>query len=188
MKRIFTFVLIGLLWMLGESKAMASLQLASPITVSKSDIAYKEAFTVSATVSNQGAGDYTGQLGLALYDADNQLFTVLDAQSVTIVLGGSQACVFSVASWSELMAGQYYIAIHSKNSLGEWEPIAAGGYENSLSVRIGVEDFCTESTLIYECTFEQDPLGWTFDRAAGINSGFAIGGASYKKMAIMLYL
>ena len=184
MKRIFTFVLIGLLWMLGESKAMASLQLASPITVSKSDIAYKEAFSVSATVSNQGASDYTGQLGLALYDAGKQLVTVLSPQYVVVNSGSDLSCQFHVDSWSELMASQYHVSICYME--GEWKQVAAGGY-NALESLMIHADPCN-GNVIYECDFEQNLLGWTFANATGINTGFTVGTAMAYEGQNALYI
>jgi hypothetical protein len=181
MKHIFTSFLVALVCLLNVQVALASLQLASPITLSSTEIEYKEAFTVSVSVENTSASSYSGSLGLVLYDAGNQSVGVFDVQDALIFASASHMCTFSVPSWSELMAGQYYVSVQSKVSGGEWQAVDGGGYNNLMPVALGTKSLCTESTLVYECDFENELLGWTFDKADGISSGFAIGSAASEK-------
>ena len=179
MKRTISFLIVSILGLFLVQSASAALELASGLSI-PTDIEYKEAFTVSASVKSSGS-NFSGKIGLALLDADQQLVTILDARSVTITSGATQAYTFAVPSWSELFVGKYYASIQYLNTSNEWIAIFQGNYNNLAPLNIGVEDVCSESTLIYECQFEQDLLNWTFANAPGINSGFAVGSAATPK-------
>ena len=114
-------------------------------------------------------------MGLALYDSGLELLTVMDAKSTTIAAGGTVACTFGTEGWSELVAGLYYAAIYSKTASGEWSAIGNGTCRNMVQFRIKT-DPCA-GNKVYECDFESDLLGWTFAKADGINTGFAVGTA-----------
>ena len=152
-----------------------SLQLASTISISSSEIAYKEGFSVSASVKNTGSANFTGELGLALYDSGLELLTVMDAKNTNIAAGGTVDCTFGTTGWSELAAGLYYGAIYSKTTDGKWKFVGEETYRNMIQFRIKT-DPCA-GNMVYECDFESDLLGWTFAKADGINTGFAVGSA-----------
>ena len=152
-----------------------SLQLASTISISSSEIAYKEGFSVSASVKNTGSANFTGELGLALYDSGLELLTVMDAKNTNIAAGGTVDCTFGTTGWSELVAGLYYGAIYSKTTDGKWKFVGEETYRNMIQFRIKT-DPCA-GNMVYECDFESDLLGWTFAKADGINTGFAVGSA-----------
>ena len=152
-----------------------SLQLASTISISSSEIAYKEGFSVSASVKNTGSANFTGELGLALYDSGLELLTVMDAKNTNITAGGTVDCTFGTTGWSELAAGLYYGAIYSKTTDGKWKFVGEETYRNMIQFRIKT-DPCA-GNMVYECDFESDLLGWTFAKADGINTGFAVGSA-----------
>ena len=159
---------------LDNDETTKDLQLASTITISSSEIAYKEGFSISASVKNNASSDFSGDLGLALYDSGLELLTIIDIQDTTILAGTTINCTFGTEGWSELVAGLYYAAIYSKTSTGEWESIGKGTYRNMVQFRVGIQEICTESTLIYDCDFESELLGWTFAKADGINTGFVV--------------
>ena len=152
-----------------------SLQLASTISISSSEIAYKEGFSVSASVKNTGSANFTGELGLALYNSGLELLTVMDAKNTNIAAGGTVDCTFGTTGWSELVAGLYYAAIYSKTTDGKWKFVGEETYRNMIQFRIKT-DPCA-GNMVYECDFESDLLGWTFAKADGINTGFAVGSA-----------
>ena len=163
---------------LDSDESDKSLQLASTISISSSEIAYKEGFSISASVKNTGSANFTGELGLALYDSGLELLTVMDAKNTNITAGGTVDCTFGTTGWSELVAGLYYAAIYSKSSTEDWTSIGKGAYRNMVQFRIGVRgDACSNDPMIYECDFESELLGWTFAKADGINTGFAVGSA-----------
>lgn len=164
------------------------LHLVSTISLSSSEIAYKEGFSVSASIKNGAAEGFSGDLGLALYDSGLELLTIIDVQDTTISAGGTIDCTFGTEGWSELVAGLYYAAIYSKTTDGEWKSIGGGSYRNMVQFRVGIQEICTESTLIYECDFESELLGWTFAKAAGINTGFAVGSANKYQGEKALYI
>lgn len=171
---------------LDNDEAAKDLQLASTISISSSEIAYKEGFSVSASVKNTGTADFTGELGLALYNSSLELLTVLDAKSMTITVGGTVDCTFGTEGWSELMAGLYYAAIYSRKGNEDWTSIGKGTYRNMVQFRIST-DPCA-GNMVYECDFESDLLGWTFAKASGINSGFAVGSAMKYQGEKALYI
>lgn len=163
---------------LEETPSANVLVLASNVSISSSQISYKEGFSITASVKNTASAGFTGELGLALYDSGLELLTVMDAQSTTLAAGASDTYTFGTEGWSELVAGLYYAAIYSKTASGEWESVGAGTYRNMVQFRIGDDAAaCVESILIYECDFESELLGWTFAKADGINTGFAVGSA-----------
>lgn len=151
------------------------LQLASMISISSSEIAYKEGFSISASVKNSGTSNFSGELGLALYDGELELLTIINAQNTSLSIGETKDYTFSNDGWSELVAGLYYAAIFSKTANGEWESIGKGTSRNMVQFRIKT-DPCA-GNLVYECDFESDLMGWTFAKADGINTGFAVGTA-----------
>lgn len=148
------------------------LYLASTISLSSSPIAYKEGFSVSASIKNGAAEGFTGDLGLALYDSGLELLTIIDVQDTTISAGGTIDCTFGTEGWSELVAGLYYAAIYSKTATGEWKSIGGDSYCNMVQFRIKTNP-CA-GNMVYECDFESELLGWTFAKADGINSGFVV--------------
>lgn len=171
---------------LDNDEAAKDLQLASTISISSSEIAYKEGFSVSASVKNTGSANFDGELGFALYNSSLELLTVLDAKSMTITVGGTVDCTFGTEGWSELMAGLYYAAIYSKSGNEDWASIGKGTYRNMVQFRINA-DPCA-GNKVYECDFESDLLGWTFAKAPGINSGFAVGTAMKYEGEKALYI
>lgn len=160
---------------LDNDEAAKDLQLASTISISSSEIAYKEGFSVSASVKNTGSANFNGELGLALYDSGLELLTVMDAKNMSIAAGGTVDCSFGTSGWSELVAGLYYAAIYSRKGNEDWTSIGKGTYRNMVQFRIST-DPCA-GNMVYECDFESDLLGWTFAKADGINTGFAVGSA-----------
>ena len=160
---------------LDNDETTKELQLASTVSISSSEIAYKEGFSISASVKNTGSANFNGDLGLALYDSGLELLTVMDAKSTTIAAGGTAAYTFGTEGWSELVAGLYYAAIYSKTASGEWSAIGNGTSRNMVQFRIKT-DPCA-GNKVYECDFESDLLGWNFAKAPGINSGFVVGTA-----------
>lgn len=164
------------------------LYLASTISLSSSEIAYKDGFSVSASVENGAAEGFIGDLGLALYDSGLELLTIIDVQDTTISAGGTIDCTFGTEGWSELAAGLYYAAIYSKTAGGEWKSIGDGSYRNMVQFRVGIQEICTESTLIYECDFESELLGWTFAKADGISTGFVVDTAMKYRGEKALYI
>lgn len=148
------------------------LHLASTISLSSSEIAYKEGFSVSASIKNGATEGFVGDLGLALYDSGLELLTIIDVQDTTISAGGTIDCTFGTEGWSELVAGLYYAAIYSKTANGEWKSIGGGSYRNMVQFRIKT-DPCA-GNIVYECDFENELLGWNFLKADGINTGFVV--------------
>lgn len=174
---------------LDNDEVTKDLQLASTISISSSEIAYKEGFSVSASVKNTGSANFDGELGLALYDSGLELLTVMDAKNMSIAAGGTVDCSFGTSGWSELVAGLYYAAIYYKTTSGEWSTIGNGTSRNMVQFRIGDDGGgCVESVLMYECDFESDLLGWTFAKAPGINSGFVVGSAMKYQGEKALYI
>ena len=148
------------------------LHLASTISLSSSEIAYKEGFSVSASIKNGATEGFSGDLGLALYDSGLELLTIIDVQDTTISAGETIDCTFGTEGWSELVAGLYYGAIYSKTAGGEWKSIGGGSYRNMVQFRIKT-DPCA-GNMVYECDFENELLGWNFLKADGINTGFVV--------------
>ena len=148
------------------------LHLASTISLSSSEIAYKEGFSVSASIKNGATEGFVGDLGLALYDSGLELLTIIDVQDTTISAGGTIDCTLGTEGWSELVAGLYYAAIYSKTAGEEWKSIGAGSYRNMVQFRIKT-DPCA-GNIVYECDFENELLGWNFLKADGINTGFVV--------------
>ena len=171
---------------LDNDEAAKDLQLASTISISSSEIAYKEGFSVSASVKNTGSANFDGELGLALYDSGLELLTVMDAKNMSIAAGGTVDCSFGTSGWSELVAGLYYAAIYSRKGNEDWTSIGKGTYRNMVQFRIST-DPCA-GNMVYECDFESDLLGWTFAKAPGINSGFAVGSAMKYQGEKALYI
>lgn len=148
------------------------LHLASTMSLSSSEIAYKEGFSVSASIKNGATEGFSGDLGLALYDSGLELLTIIDVQDTAISAGGIIDCTFVTEGWSELVAGLYYAAIYSKTASGEWKSIGGGSYRNMVQFRIKT-DPCA-GNMVYECDFENELLGWNFLKADGINTGFVV--------------
>ncbi len=164
-----------------------NLQLASALSLSSSEIEYKEGFSVSVSIKNSATSDFVGDLGLALYDVNFELLTIIDAQDTTISAGATISCTFATEGWSELVAGLYYAVIYSKTVAGEWESIGDGGFQNKEQFRIGIVDECS-AKVVYECDFESELLDWTFAKADGINTGFAVGTATKYQGEKSLYI
>jgi hypothetical protein len=74
---------------LDDEQSTNAIELASTITISNSEISYKEGFSVSVSVKNSGSAGFTGELGLALYDSGLELLTMMDVQSTTLAAGAS---------------------------------------------------------------------------------------------------
>lgn len=163
-----------------------NLQLASNISISSSEIAYKEGFSISASVKNSGTANFSGELGLALYDSGLELLTIMDAQTTTISTGSTIGYTFSCDGWSELVSGLYYAAIYSKTAGGDWIAISNGSARNMIQFRIKT-DPCA-GNKVYECDFESELLGWTFAKANGIKTGFAVGTATKYQGEKSLYV
>ena len=173
---------------LDNDETTKELQLASTISISSSEIAYKEGFSISASVKNTGSANFNGDLGLALYDSGLELLTVMDAKSTTIAAGGVVDCIFGTNGWSELVTGVYSAASYFKSASEDWSSIGKGAYRNMVQFRIGEKGNACIDPLIYECDFEGDLLGWTFAKADGINTGFAVGNAMKYKGEKGLYI
>ena len=152
------------------------LHLASTMSLSSSEIAYKEGFSVSASIKNGATEGFSGDLGLALYDASLELLTIIDVKDTTISAGATIDCEFGTEGWSELVAGLYYAAIYSKTATDEWKSIGGDSYRNMVQFRIGDSGgVCADfGNLIYECDFESELIGWNFLKADGINTGFVV--------------
>lgn len=164
------------------------LHLASMISLSSSMIDYKEGFSISASVKNGATTNFSGDLGLALYDASLELLTIIDIQSAAIAANGTIDCTFATEGTSELVAGLYYAAIYSKTADTEWKSIGGGSYRNMVQFRIGDNGTSCSNALIYECDFENDLIGWTLAKANGINTGFAVGTATKYQGEKSLYI
>lgn len=149
-----------------------NLQLASALSLSSSEIEYKEGFSVSASIKNIATSAFTGDLGLALYDVNSELLTIINVQDTTISAGGTIDCTFGTDGWSELIAGVYNAEIYSKTAGEEWKSIDGGSYSNMVQFRVKV-DPCA-GNMVYECDFESELFGWTFAKADGINTGFVV--------------
>ena len=169
-----------------DDTSAKDLHLASMISISSSEILYKEGFSISAAVKNGASTLFDGQLGMALYDANLELITVIDAQSATLTAGETANFTFATTSTSELLAGLYYAAIYSKTASTDWKSIGAGNFRNMVQFRINT-DPCG-GNIVYECDFEGDLMGWTFAKAPGIKSGFAVGSAMKYKGEKSLYI
>ena len=169
-----------------DDTSAKDLHLASMISISSSEILYKEGFSISAAVKNGASTLFDGQLGMALYDANLELITVIDAQSATLTAGETANFTFATTSTSELLAGLYYAAIYSKTASTDWKSIGAGNFRNMVQFRINT-DPCA-GNIVYECDFEGDLMGWTFAKAPGIKSGFAVGSAMKYKGEKSLYI
>ena len=151
-----------------------NLQLASALSLSSSEIEYKEGFSVSASIKNSATTAFTGDLGLALYDVNFELLTIIDVQDTTISAGGTIDCTFGTEGWSELIAGVYNAAIYSKTAGEEWKSIDGGSNSNMVQFRVKEIGGACSDNLIYTCDFESELLGWTFAKADGINTGFVV--------------
>ena len=122
-----------------------------------------------------------------MYDANFELLTIIDVQDTTISAGVTIGCTFTTEGWSELVAGLYYAVIYSKTTGGEWESIGNGSFQNKEQFRIGIIDECSDK-VVYECDFESELLDWTFAKADGINTGFAVGSATKYQGEKSLYI
>nr|WP_163270981.1 C10 family peptidase [Dysgonomonas sp. 511] len=110
------------------------------MTTTKTEVARGEAFRVSTTIINNGFFDFSGDLGIALVDANDNILEVIGLKSISILEPGS-GLTSSLSSIpctipTTRAAGTYYLRTVTKETNGSSWTIARGttGYVCKLTI------------------------------------------------------
>lgn len=126
---------------ISPSNIFPVLQINSAITADKVNLAPQEAFTVTASVKNNGSGNFTdGLFNAAVYKASNDELVryIQSLPGQNIAAGAVGSAVFVSPGIPDMTAGQYYVKILYKiTSAGQWQVVDNGSAENKLMLNVG---------------------------------------------------
>ena len=164
-----------------------AITLAARLSMPSTVIEPESSFTVNAQLVNNG-GAFTGDVVLALLDADLELVYRYDQKtSVSMAAGQTVSFTFNANCSEEIPAGVYYVAVEYRSAgQTDWTQVMSNTYKSYLQMRIQPSSMCNYTP--YHTTFETEPIGWTFAKADGVNTGFAIGGAMKYQGQKALYI
>jgi hypothetical protein len=117
------------------------LLLNSSVQVSKANILYKEGFTISANIVNNGTKDFLGDYTAAILDKDKKFVDYVEIKtgySLKVGQTYSNALTFVTTGKSNLYVGKYYIYIYSRPTGDEWSSMKALNSTISESVELNV--------------------------------------------------
>lgn len=169
------------------SNTNTAITFATRLSMPSTTIEPESSFTVNAQLVNNG-GAFTGDVVLALLDADLELVYRYDMKSsVSIAAGQTVSYTFNANCSEEIPAGVYYVAVEYRAAgQTDWTKVKSNTYKSYLQMRIQPSSMCNYSP--YHTTFESEPIGWTFARADGVNTGFVIGEAMKYQGQKALYI
>jgi len=111
----------------------AKIRLNKALSLSASSLYYGNAFSVTTNVVNNGTGSFSGDFGMAVFDADYKFVEFLEIKtgySLQVNYTYTNDLQFSTSGSFGMVPGTYYTALYSRQSGGNW--VQASGH-NSFS-------------------------------------------------------
>jgi hypothetical protein len=101
----------------------AKIRLNKALSLSASTIYYGNAFSVTTNVVNNGTNNFSGDFGMAVFDADYKFVEFLETKTgytLQVNYTYTNDLQFSTSGSFGLVPGTYYVALYSKQSGGNW--------------------------------------------------------------------
>jgi hypothetical protein len=101
----------------------AKIRLNKALSLSASSIYYGNSFSVSTNVVNNGTNSFSGDFGMAVFDADYKFVEFIETKTgytLQVNYTYTNDLQFSTTGSFGLVPGTYYIALYSRQSGGNW--------------------------------------------------------------------
>ncbi len=122
----------------GGSQAY-DLQLYSNINMPTTQVWFTNAFSLNVDIVNFGAGNFSGQIGAAIFDQNFNFVSWMEVKS-NMTLGSNQhytnGLTFNNAGSAAFVPGTYYVALYYKTTTTNWTIIDNGNYNNLKQFQI----------------------------------------------------
>jgi hypothetical protein len=115
------------------------LRLYDQVTLSSNPISYAQPFTVSTNIINAGTATFSGDYTAAVFDESYNFLDYVETKTSQSLQGGyvyNNNLVFSSTGMVTMLPGQYYIAIYSRPTNGDWTQLGNGDYTNMVPVTV----------------------------------------------------
>lgn len=105
------------------------LNLYSEINIEES-IWFRSDFDLTVNVANLGTGSFSGQLGAAVFNSDDEFVDFIAVNDVSLQNGYYKTITFSNPGFAAFVPGDYHVAIFYKTSTQDWSIVGNGNYDN----------------------------------------------------------
>jgi len=122
----------------GGGTSSADMELYSSISLSASTINYGQSFTVSVDIANLSGTNFSGEVGAALLDNNNNFVDWIETTTWSLSDGFFNNASFSSTNMSSTPSpGSYNVVVYQKETgASGWSAIANGSYSNAASLQI----------------------------------------------------
>lgn len=113
------------------------LRLYSEATISENPLFYGDAFQIDCDVANYGSQNFTGDIGAAIFDGDENFIEFIEiTENITLQGGFYNSVSFGNEGSLNLVPGDYFCSLFFRSAGGNWEAFADGSYNNRLAFDI----------------------------------------------------
>ncbi len=120
-----------------EDAIAYDISLYSEVTISEDPVMYTSAFTIHADVANFSTTNFSGDIGMAIFDKDGNFIEFAEIIE-GVALGSNEYfdLTFSDPGSVALLPGTYYAEAYYRKSGGNWKVVNNGSYTNRLQFGI----------------------------------------------------
>ncbi|WNJ17051.1 thiol protease/hemagglutinin PrtT [Pontibacter sp. G13] len=120
----------------GPSPQAYDLRLYSNLNMSASQVWFTSGFSVTADVGNFGTGNFSGQLGAAVFNSNLDFVDFVEFGSVSIQSNFYNTLTFTNPGSPAFVPGTYYVALFYKTASKDWTIVGDGNYTNATQFDI----------------------------------------------------
>lgn len=106
------------------------LRLFSSLNMSDDFIWFDSDFSLSVDIGNWGTGNFTGQLGAAVFDDNYNFIDFMEIENTTLQGGYYDEFTFENVSSTLFVPGTYHVAVFYKTDTQDWTIVSDGDYYN----------------------------------------------------------
>ncbi len=106
------------------------LRLFSSLNMSDDFIWFGSDFSLSVDIGNWGTGNFTGQLGAAVFDDNYNFIDFMEIENTTLQGGYYDEFTFENVSSTLFVPGTYHVAVFYKTDTQDWTIVSDGDYYN----------------------------------------------------------
>ncbi len=120
----------------GSTTVNYDLRLYSNLNMSATQIGFRTPFSLTVDVANFGSGSFSGQLGAAVFDNNNNFIDFIETQTTTIQNSTYKTYTFNNSGAASFVPGNYHAVLFYKTSSLGWTIVSNGSYTNYKSFKI----------------------------------------------------
>ena len=116
------------------------LNLYSNISMSSNKVWYTYPFSLTVDIANNGTGNFSGQLGAAIFDHEFNFIDFMEIKpDFTLMPGYYKSLTFSHAGSTAFVPGKYHVSLFYKNTSRNWAIVGNGKYNNEKLFEVNYE-------------------------------------------------